>query len=58
MLKVVSKEYSLPARWNFRPPAGIRLVDVRTLEELAEHAEAWNRLLRQADRLSPILSSA
>jgi len=58
MLKVVSKEYSLPARWNFRPPAGIRLVDVRTLEELDQHGAAWNSLLHQAARLSPILSYA
>lgn len=58
MIKGVSKQYGLPERWNFRPPSGIRLVDVRTLEELAEHAEAWNELLRQADRLSPILSYA
>ena len=56
MLKVVSKQYDLPEKWNFRPPAGIRLVDVRTFEELAEHADAWNDLFRQTDRLSPFLS--
>ncbi|MEI7591132.1 MAG: hypothetical protein WCJ49_07490, partial [Deltaproteobacteria bacterium] len=56
MLKVVSKHSDLPAPWHFQPPAGIRLVDVRTLEELAEHADAWNELFRKTDRLSPFLS--
>lgn len=55
-MKVVSKQYGLPEHWNFRPPAGIRLVDVRTLDELAEHAEAWNDLFSKAARLSPLLS--
>jgi hypothetical protein len=58
MLKVVSKHYDLPDPWDFRPPEGIQLLDVRTLEDLAEHADAWNRLLQQADRQSPILSYA
>jgi len=56
MLKIVSKQYGLPEKWNYQPPAGIRLVDVRSLEELAEHAEAWNELFQQTDRLSPFLS--
>ncbi len=55
-MKVVSKQYGLPRRGNFRPPAGIRLIDVRTLDELAEHAEAWNDLFEKATRLSPLLS--
>jgi hypothetical protein len=53
---VVSKQYDLPASWEYHPPAGIRLVDVRNLEELAEHADAWNELSGKADRLSPLLS--
>ncbi len=56
MLKVVSKHYDLPDRWNFRPPAGIRLVDVRTIEELDQHAAGWNELYSQAGRLTPMLS--
>jgi hypothetical protein len=53
---VLSKRYGLPGAWKYRPPDGIRLVDVRSLDELAEHAGAWNELFRQADRLSPMLS--
>lgn len=56
MMKMVSKQYGLPDRWDFRPPAGIRLVDVRTIEELDQHADAWNDLFQKADRLSPMLS--
>ena len=52
----VSKQCGLPGSWKYQPPAGIRLVDVRSIEELAEHAEAWNELFRKADRLSPLLS--
>lgn len=56
MLKVVSKQYGLPARWNFEAPAGIRLLDVRTLDELDQHAGEWNELFRKTERLSPALS--
>ncbi|MCC7299788.1 MAG: GNAT family N-acetyltransferase [Verrucomicrobia bacterium] len=54
--KVVSKQYGLPDPWSFRPPAGIRLVDVRTIEELDQHAQEWNDLFQKADRLTPMLS--
>ncbi len=46
----------LPDSWEFHPPAGMKIVDVRNLEDLAEHADAWNELFRKADRLSPLLS--
>jgi len=53
---VISKQYGLPGKWKYQPPPGVRLVDVRTIEELAEHAEDWNELFRQTDKLSPMLS--
>lgn len=56
LARVVSKQYDLPDHWEYQPPEGIRLVDVRTLEELAEHADVWNELSIKADRLSPLLS--
>jgi hypothetical protein len=46
----------LPDSWEFHPPAGIRIADVRSFEDLAEHADAWAELFRKADRLSPLLS--
>jgi hypothetical protein len=55
-MKLVSKQYGLPDRWTFCPPAGIRLVDVRSLDELDHHAQAWNDLFQKADRLTPMLS--
>ncbi len=56
MPKIVSKQYSLPDPWKYQPPAGIRLADVRTIEELDKHADAWNGLFQKAVRLSPMLS--
>lgn len=53
---LVSKQYSLPERRETQLPGNIRLVDVRTLDELASHEEAWNALFIKADRLSPLLS--
>lgn len=53
---VLSKQYSLPDNWKYQPPAGIRLVDVRSLEELDKHAAAWDELFRKDGRLSPLLS--
>lgn len=53
---VVSKQYGLPGSWQYQPPAGIRLIDVRSIEELAEHADAWNKLFQQTDKVSPMLS--
>lgn len=46
----------LPDVWHFKPPAGIRLADVRNLENLAEHADAWHELFLQSVSLSPLLS--
>lgn len=53
---VVSKQYGLPGSWQYQPPAGIRLIDVRSIEELAEHADAWHKLFQQTDKVSPMLS--
>lgn len=53
---LVSKAYSLPERREMKLPGNIRLVDVRTLDELAAHEDAWNALFIKADRLSPLLS--
>ncbi len=46
----------MPDHWEYKPPAGIRLADVRTFDELTDHANDWNELFRKADRLSPLLS--
>ncbi|MFA6100990.1 MAG: GNAT family N-acetyltransferase [Victivallaceae bacterium] len=46
----------LPDSWPFHPPAGMRLVDVRKLEDLAEHAAAWTELFSRSAGLTPMLS--
>lgn len=46
----------LPAAWKFNPPAGMRIVDVRTIEDLAEHADAWAELFSRSAGLTPMLS--
>ena len=56
MIKIVSKQYGLPEPWNWNPPAGIRLVDVRTIEELDNYESEWNELFSKAGTLTPILS--
>lgn len=50
------KWYDLPEPWHWNPPAGIRLIDVRTIEELDHHAEAWSDLYSQTEVLTPMLS--
>ena len=56
MSLVVSKQNNLPRSWQYQPPPGTRLIDVRSLDDLAEHADAWNKLFQQTDRISPMLS--
>ena len=46
----------LPAAWKFNPPAGMRIVDVRTIEELTEHGDAWAELFSRSAGLTPMLS--
>ena len=46
----------LPGSWEFHPPAGMRIIDVRNLEDLAAHADAWNELFSQSAGLTPMLS--
>ncbi len=46
----------LPDSWEFHLPAGMRIVDVRNLEELAEHADAWAELFARSAGLTPMLS--
>jgi hypothetical protein len=46
----------LPDTWKFHPPSGMRIVDVRKLEDLAEHADAWTELFSRSAGLTPMLS--
>ncbi len=56
LAKSLARPFRLPTDWNYIPPPGIRLSDVRTLPELAERAEAWDELLLQSGRSAPVLS--
>jgi len=53
---VVSKKYCLPESWQFKNSGRVRLVDVRTLEELSQHADAWNKLFNECKKVSSVLS--
>lgn len=53
---IISKKHDLPIPWKFSPPPGIRFVDVRNLDELANHAAAWNELFAKSVQISPQLS--
>jgi len=46
----------LPERWEFNPPDNMRIVDVRSIQELEPHADAWADLLLQSTAASPMLS--
>jgi len=46
----------LPDVWKFPTPAGMRIVDVRNLDDLVEHADAWAELFSQSAGLTPMLS--
>ena len=46
----------IPAPWGFHPPGRLRLIDVRSAEDLALHADAWAELLLQSPAASPMLS--
>ncbi len=46
----------IPDPWRFEPAAGVRIVDVRTADELDAHRSAWNELLLQSTAASPTLS--
>jgi hypothetical protein len=58
MINVVSKQYGLPEPWSWNPPAGIRLIDVRTIEELDKYAPEWDELYSKAGTLTPICPPA
>lgn len=53
---LILKTNLLPEPWKFNPPAGLRIVDVRTAEGLEPHAGAWASLLLQSPVASPMLS--
>lgn len=48
----------LPEPWRFNPPGDLRILDVRSVDELAVHEEAWNRLLLDSTVASPMTSYA
>lgn len=44
----------IPEPWKYIPPPGIRLIDVRSTDELAQHANAWSKLLLSSHNASPM----
>ncbi|WP_457550979.1 GNAT family N-acetyltransferase [Desulfobacula sp.] len=46
----------LPEQWEFNLPDNIQIVDVRSIQELEPHADAWAGLLLQSTAASPMLS--
>jgi CelD/BcsL family acetyltransferase involved in cellulose biosynthesis len=48
----------LPEPWRFEAPGNLRVLDVRSVDELAVHEEAWNRLLLDSTIASPMTSYA
>jgi hypothetical protein len=42
--------------WEFNHPDKMRIVDVRSIQELKSHADAWADLLLQSTASSPMLS--
>ena len=46
----------LPEQWEFNPPDNIQIVDIRSIQELEPHADAWADLLLQSTAASPMLS--
>lgn len=51
-----ARQRLLPAPWAFRAPAGLRILDVRSADDLAPHADAWAELLTHSRAASPMLS--
>ncbi len=47
---------SLPDSWKFNPPGKIRVIDVRSLNELKRYENDWNNLLLQSTAASHMLS--
>lgn len=46
----------LPNPWKFDPTGDLRIMDVRSAQDLALHAAAWAELLLQSPAASPMLS--
>jgi len=46
----------IPEPWSYEGPNGIRIVDVRTPEELVQRAAAWANLLQRSPGSSPVSS--
>lgn len=48
----------LPEPWRFNPPGDLSILDVRSVDDLAAHKQAWNRLLLDSSTASPMMSYA
>ena len=47
----------IPDPWEFKPSANnLRILDIRSVDELAAHEDAWAELLLQSPAASPMLS--
>ncbi len=46
----------IPEPWKFDPPAGLRIIDVRASDDLANHSGAWAALLLRSSNASPMVS--
>jgi hypothetical protein len=57
-MKIEPEITLLPEPWRFKPPGDLRILDVRSVEELATHEQAWNRLLLDSSIASPMTSYA
>lgn len=48
----------LPEPWHFNPPGDLRILDIRSVDGLGDHEQAWNRLLLESLCASPMMSYA
>ena len=48
----------LPEPWRYIPPDDLRILDVRSVDGLADHEKAWNQLLLDSSTASPMMSYA
>ena len=57
-MKAEPRSMLLPEPWRFIPPGDLRILDVRSVDELVDHEQAWNRLLLDSVTASPMMSFA
>jgi CelD/BcsL family acetyltransferase involved in cellulose biosynthesis len=57
-MKVEPETTLLPEPWRFTPPGDLRILDVRSTDDLATHEQAWNRLVLDSSIASPMNSYA